>query len=265
MNMKKIIQEELGQELENIGFHYVPGERLFWPYEREKDGIRQEIMIARDRYEKRYIRVIFETNAYGQRPKEFRHFVPEEGAKHWEFWGFENEEELREILREFKRLIFTYGLDFLEMISKPATDAVPTREKQRYLYQHHQELCEKYQKELGTEGKSAEEVIDILNHKIEEMLDKPYAEVEDVLMGFAALYGHTICWGDNGEWVWDEEKGVCQIKKILGTTTNQYILDQVIGEWDYWRKHRDKRTRRFTDQYKLILTKYYIAHPEERP
>lgn len=65
MNMKKIIQEELGQELENIGFHYVPGERLFWPYEREKDGIRQEIMIARDRYEKRYIRVIFETNAYG--------------------------------------------------------------------------------------------------------------------------------------------------------------------------------------------------------
>lgn len=142
MNMKKIIQEELGQELENIGFHYVPGERLFWPYEREKDGIRQEIMIARDRYEKRYIRVIFETNAYGQSPKEFCDFVPEEGAKHWEFWGFENEEELREILREFKRLIFTYGLDFLEMISKPATDAVPTREKQRYLYQHHQELCD---------------------------------------------------------------------------------------------------------------------------
>lgn len=65
-----------------------------------------------------------------------------EGAKHWEFWGFENEEELREILREFKRLIFTYGLDFLETISKPATDAVPTREKQRYLYQHHQELCD---------------------------------------------------------------------------------------------------------------------------
>ena len=265
MNIKKIIQEELGQELENIGFHYVSGERLFWPYEREKDGIRQEIMIARDRYERRYIRVIFETNAYGQRPKEFRHFVPEEGAKHWEFWGFENEEELREILREFKRLIFTYGLDFLETISKPATDAVPTREKQRYLYEHHKELCQKYQKELGTEGKSAEEVIGILTQKMEEILDKPYAEVEDVLMGLAALYGHTICWGDNGEWVWNEEMGVCRLAKILGTTTNQYILDQVIGEWDYWRKHRNKRTRRFTEQYKLILTKYYIAHPEERP
>ena len=222
MNMKKIIQEELGQELENIGFHYVPGERSVWPYEREKDGVKQEIIVIRDRYEKNYIKVIFHTNAYGQRQREFRHFVPEEGAKHWEFWGFENEEELRAILKEFKRLIFTYGLDFLETISKPATDAVPTREKQRYLYQHHQELFEKYQKELGTEGKSAEEVIDILNHKIEEMLDKPYTEMEDVLMGFAALYGHTICWGDNGEWIWNEEKESCEVVKILGTKVNEY-------------------------------------------
>lgn len=53
--------------------------------------------------------------------KEFCDFVPEEGETHWEFWGFDNEEELREILREFKRLIFTYELDFLEVIRKPAT------------------------------------------------------------------------------------------------------------------------------------------------
>ena len=265
MNMKKIIQEELGQELENIGFHYVSGERLFWPYEREKDGIRQEIMIARDRYERRYIRVIFETNAYGQRPKEFRHFVPEEGAKRWEFWGFENEEELREILREFKRLIFTHGLDFLETISKPATDAVPTREKQRYLYEHYQELSEKYQKELGTEGKSAVEVIGILTQKIEELLDKPYAEVEDVLMGLAALYGHTICWGDRGKLAWNEQMGVCRLEKILGTGVNGYILNVVTSEWDYWRKHRDKKINGLIWEYEAIIKEYYIKHPEERP
>lgn len=264
MNMKKVIHEELGQELENIGFHYGSSERGIWPYEREKDGVKQEIIVIRDRYEKGYIRVIFNTDAYEQRQKEFRDFVPEEGAKHWEFWGFSNEEELREILREFKRLIFTYGLNFLETISKPATDAVPTREKQKYLYQHHQELSDKYQKELETEGKSAEEVIDIINHELEEMLDKPYAEVEDVLMGLAALYGHTICWGDRGEWVWNEEKKICQIEKILGTYVNEYILNLVIGEWDYWRKHRDKKTRGLTRKYKEIITDYYIKHPEER-
>ncbi|MCM1267224.1 MAG: hypothetical protein NC302_04900 [Bacteroidales bacterium] len=264
MNMKKIIHEELGQELENIGFHYVSGERLFWPYEREKDGIKQEIMVVRDRYEKGYIRVIFATNAYGQREKEFCDFVPEEGAKHWDFWGFDNEEEFRDVLKEFKRLIFTYGLDFLETISKPATDAVPTREMQKYLYEHHQELFEKYQEELGTERKSAEEVIEIITGKIEEMLDKPYTEVKDALIGFAALYGHTICWGDRGDWVWDDERGICEIQKILGTRVNEYILNQVIADWDYWRKYRDKKTRRLSMIYERIIRLYCIDHPEER-
>ena len=265
MNMKKIIHEELGQELENIGFHYVSGERLFWPYEREKDGIKQEIMVARDRYEKGYIKIIFHTNAYMQKPREFSDFVPEEGAKHWDFWGFDNEEELRDVLKEFKRLIFTYGLDFLETISKPETDAVPTREKQRYLYEHHQELHEQYQKEMKTAGKSAEEVIEVIYQKMEETLDKPYAEVEDLLMGFAALYGHTICWGDRGDWVWNEERGICQIDKVLGTWVEEDILNLVVYEWDYWRKHRDKKAEALIGQYEMIIRNYYIKHPEERP
>lgn len=265
MNMKKIIHEELGQELENIGFHYVSGERLFWPYEREKDGIKQEIMVARDRYEKGYIKVIFHTNAYMQKPREFNDFVPEEGAKHWDFWGFDNEEELRDVLKEFKRLIFTYGLDFLETISRPATDAVPTVEKQRYLYEHHQELCKKYQEELGTEGKSPEEVIGIIYQKMEEILDRPYTEIEDLLMGLAGLYGHTICWGDRGNWVWSEREHNCQIEHVLDTWVNQRVLNLIVGGWDYWRKHKDIKPNGLYGQYEMIITEYYIKHPEERP
>ena len=120
MTVKKIIQEELGGMLEEQGFKFTKAEPCFWPYEREKDGVHQEIMVARDRYEKGYIKVIFATNAYGQQPKEFRDFVPEEGAKKWDYWGYGNEEELREVLREFRRLILEYGLDFIEEISQTA-------------------------------------------------------------------------------------------------------------------------------------------------
>ena len=84
MRVTKIIQEELGQELEKIGFQSAFKERYIWPYEREKDGIKQKITIITDRYEKRYLRVLFNTNAYGQRTREFRDFVHEEGAKFWE-------------------------------------------------------------------------------------------------------------------------------------------------------------------------------------
>lgn len=266
MIVKKVIQEELGQELEKIGFKFVSGERLFWPYEREKDGIKQEIIIARDRYEKKSIKVIFHTSAYGQSPKEFCDFVPEDGAKRWDLWGYENEEELRGILREFKRLIFTYGLDFLETISKPSTDAIPTEEKNRYLYEHHQELYEEYQEKLGTKGKKPEEAIEIMYAAIGEILDEPFEKIEDMLVGIAALYGHTICWGDKGEWSWDEERKECVIKHVLGTRANISILNVVYISWDYWRKRRkqQKEGNALFVKYNYVLTYYYAAHPEER-
>ena len=52
MKVTEIIQEELGQELEKIGFQSAFKERYIWPYEREKDGIKQRITIITDRYEK---------------------------------------------------------------------------------------------------------------------------------------------------------------------------------------------------------------------
>lgn len=66
MRHKKFIQEILGNELEKEGFAYVPGETLAWSYERLKNEVWQVISVVRERYCKGYIKVIFNTNAYGQ-------------------------------------------------------------------------------------------------------------------------------------------------------------------------------------------------------
>ena len=66
--------------MKNMGLS-LPRQSLVSGHMKRKDGIHQEILVARDRYEKGYIKMIFSTNAYGQQPKEFRDFVPEEGAK----------------------------------------------------------------------------------------------------------------------------------------------------------------------------------------
>jgi len=263
MRVTKIIQEELGQELEKIGFQSAFQERYVWPYEREKDGIKQKITVITDRYEKRYIRVLFDTNAYGQRTKEFRNFVPEEGAKYWDFWGYKNEEELRTILREFKRLVFTYGLDFLETISKPATDAIPTEERERYLYLNHESLYDEYSVKLQTQGKSVEEIIEIIYQTIEKNADEPFHNVKDLLIGLTALYGHTISWGDRGKWIWDEEKKRCWLKAILGTKEEIPLLACIFSEWDSWRMHRRRIGRGLFHRYEIILVDYYGDHPEE--
>lgn len=52
MNVTKIIQEELGQMLEKDGFQS-DFKKNIWTYEREKNGVRQEITILTDRYNKK--------------------------------------------------------------------------------------------------------------------------------------------------------------------------------------------------------------------
>ena len=264
MNVKKIIHEELGRNLEEIGFEYFQQQRYFWQYKREKEDVCQYIIITTDRYERRYLKVMFYTTAYGQRRmKEFRHFVPEEGAKHWEYWAYENVEELRQIIKEFNRLIFAYGLDFLEEISKPSTDAVPTEELYRYLYDNHEALYEEYLEKFQAWDKEPEEVIEIIHEKMAETYDQPFEEVKEFLCGLAALYGHTICWGNRGNWVWDSQEKECNVEKILGTKKNKDVLGIMVTIWDYLRKHRDTKDKSLYKHYKTILVYYYRDHPEE--
>ena len=264
MRVKKIIHEELGKDLENIGFEYVQEERYMWQYRREIEDISQYIVIISDRYEKRYLKVLFYTTAYGRRkPVEFSHFVPEEGAKQWEFWGYENEGELRKIIKEFKRLIFAYGLKFLEEISESTTDAVPTEEMQRYLYQYHQRLYEEYREKFKVINNSPNEIIEILYKKMEEILEQPFENVKEYLCGLTALYGHTICWGNTGDWIWVKKRNCCRLQNILNTVETIEPLMFFISEWDYMRKHDRKKSDRLNMLYKEILFFYYRDHPEE--
>ena len=263
MNIIKIVEEELGQELQKAGFQLANEEKGVWTYERVKNGVKQVITVITSRYSSKKIKVLFDTNAYGQNTKEFYNFVPEEDVKNREFWGYKNEEELRNILREFRRLIVTYGFDFLETISKPTTDAVPTEEMERYLYLNHQKLYEEYSEQLHTQEKSVEEVIEIIYQVIEQNGDEPFENVKDLLIGLTALYGHTICWGDKGNWAWKGKVQRCWLTDILGTDEQTPLLSFVFSAWDSWREDRRRGDTLFYI-YRTTLVYYYRMHPEKK-
>lgn len=90
--------------------------------------------------------------------------------------------------RRRKDWTLAYGLDELEKMSIPTTEARPKPETNRYLYEHHRELYEEYKEKLCGECKSWEDVVGVIQEKIEETWDQPFAEVEDMLIGLAALY-----------------------------------------------------------------------------
>lgn len=116
---KKIFREILGKELKKEGFAYASKETE-WSYMRIKGDVQQFISIVRKRecIEKE-IKIVLKTNIDGQKVKELGDFVPGDLP---EYWHFETEEEMRQIITQFKEWIFAYGLEELERMSQPATE-----------------------------------------------------------------------------------------------------------------------------------------------
>ncbi|MBD5456627.1 MAG: hypothetical protein HDR23_09240, partial [Lachnospiraceae bacterium] len=140
-----------------------------------------------------------------------------------------NEEELRQILEQYKEWIIKYGLSFLDEISKPTTEARPKPETSLYLYQNHEEIYERYQKKWQlTDGK---ETIHILKEKMETLFDKDFAEIEQTLIEYAAVYGHAMCIGGEGEWVWEKITNTCVLINAGGVKCEYDPLKDVISSY----------------------------------
>ncbi len=252
MNHKKIIQEILGEELEKEGFTYASGDTKSWCYERTKDGVWQIISVVRERYCKGYIKMIFTTNAYGQKDRELNDFVPEDLP---EYWHYETEEELLQIIGQFKDWVFAYGLKGLEKMSQPTTEAHPKPETNRYLYEHHKELYEEYREKMQIEDDDWKEVIEKIEKRIEETWDRPFQEMEEELIGLAALYAYALNEGEEGKWVWHERASMCMVDKVANTVKTIFPLMKVICAWG------DKELNSLTNQYKIVQT--YIENERQ--
>lgn len=219
MSYKKIIKEVLGIELEKLGFEFIEGNTIIWPYRRKKGDVIQEITVIRERYEKGYIKMIFWTNAYGQNEKELGDFIPGELP---EYWKYNSMSEFKKIIEQFKNWTLTYGLDELEKMSVPTTDARPKPETNRYLLEHHEELNEKYLKLLNMESANTVTILIEIQKKIEELKSSPFSEVEETLIGLAAVWGHAMCLFNVGDWVWSEDLLACVILNIGDSDTMSF-------------------------------------------
>lgn len=243
MKHKKIVQEILGKELEKEGFRYVSGDAKSWCYERTKNGVWQIISVVRERYCKGYIKMIFTTNAYGQKDRELNDFVPEELP---EYWHYETEEELRQIMVQFTEWVFAYGMKGLEEMSQPTTEAHPKPETNRYLYEHHKELYEEYRQKMQIEDDNWEDVVKKIQKRIEETWDMPFKEMEGELIGLSALYAYALNEGEEGNWRWHEKLSSCMVEGVTELCSSCFPLSKIINAWVH------KRTLPLMEEYKTV-------------
>ncbi len=237
MERKKIVKEILGTELTKLGFVYEKGS-----YVRRKNGIKQSIEVGEERYARKRAKMYFYANAYGQKPVELEDFVP--GILQ-ESWEYETDEEYRAIIQQFKEWTLTYGLEQLEKMSIPTTEERPKPETNRYLYEHHEELNREYLKKMGMEGVEAPDVLFALQDEMEKLQRLPFKEVEQILVGLAAVYGHCMCLLGKGTWYWNEERQSCLIDNVGESGILEYPLLSLISSYQRKIIREDEYIKRY--------------------
>ena len=250
MNKAKWIKKIIGETVEEKGFSYAgcsrDGCNVWYIFERrvegedEDDEITQtiDIFVSPDFISGCDIRLTFYTNAYTFSHREVTNLIPSGLKKGYvdEFLHFENEEELKQILQHFRRIIVEKGEEVFREISKHSTEARPKKKTERKLYEEHEELNRKYRVLYNIEDTEfTAKLIRRMSQVILEMQDEEFADVEETLIGLAAVYGNQLVRKCGGEWELTENN-TCMIEGLQGGSLGMNPLNTIIC---YWRNKRD--------------------------
>ena len=234
MNKEKYIKDIIGEAIREYGFerytHFTETDWERYEFERVDGELKQNILITIMDSD---LRLDFRTNAYGQFAVDATDlFPPNLAGNRPSFLMFKNEEEFKKIIYLSRDIILQKGFTILEKISKPRTEARPRKETYWKIYTENKELEEKYRKMYGLEDteftrKMMQKISDI----ILSTKDKEFAEVEDMLVGLAAVYGNQIIRKCGGEWRWRDNTKSCIIDNIFNRDRVN-PLSQIIFYWD---------------------------------
>lgn len=219
MNKEKWIKEIIGEAVKDYGFedfiYFVDGWTEGYDFERKDGDLEQYIIITVIDNE---IRLEFMTNAYGQFPVEASNLIKSDFASdRRDFLMFKNEEEFKGILYLFRDIILQKGFEIFEKISRPTTEARPKKETYWKVFSENKELEEKYRKMYGLENTEfTRKMMQRISDIILSTKDQDFKEVEEMLVGLAAVYGNQIIRKCGGEWKWYDNTKSCLIVNIHG-------------------------------------------------
>ncbi|MDE7249083.1 MAG: hypothetical protein K2N82_04195 [Lachnospiraceae bacterium] len=232
---EKWIKKIIGEVVEKRGFVYTGHNRdgyvHGYSFKCTKGDLRQDIEVS---IIDNTIRMELNTNAYGQIWVDAcdlmeSNLEPDETG----FVEFKNESEYKEILYSFCKILNQKGFAVLEEKSKPTTEARPKKETYWKLYMEHDELNREYRKKYGLEDtESSLKCMQRIGDIILESTDQEFAEVEEMLIGLAAVYGDQLIKKMGGKWVWSEVHNSSGIDEMKNGSYANPLADTIF----YWRR-----------------------------
>lgn len=239
MNREKWIKKIIGEIAKEHGFtyagHYRDGYVHGYSFEYTKDDIRQDIDITIIGNE---IRMQLNTTAYGQMWVNVCDLMESDLKPDITgFLEFKDEEEYKEILHTFSKILIQEGFRVLEEKSKHTTEARPKKETYWKLYTEHDELNREYRKKYDLEDtESSLKCIQKISDIILGTKDRKFAEVEEMLIGLAAVYGDQLIQEWGGEWVWSEMNNSCCVGGMRNGAYTNPLVDMIF----YWTRGEEE-------------------------
>lgn len=233
MNRSQQIKKIIGEAIVERGFEFAgnfkDGYVHGWSFKRRDGDLVQYITIP---VISDVIRLELSTNAYGQR-EVFAHTLIESDFSDYDHGlVFDGDKEFKEILELYRDIILEKSPEVFERISKPASEAAPRKETHLKLYNDHDALNAEYRAKYGLEEtESTMTLIKKLSETILATTDKKFSEVEEMLVGLAAVYADQLILKCGGEWQWNEEFNTCTIKKVNGIRSANPLL-RMITYWE---------------------------------
>lgn len=241
MNREKMIKNIIEETAEKLGFYYEGcsqnGDVTDYTFERKKESefdVSQGIWILIfDNYRGGYdIRLTF---AGTKRIEAYR--LIESKFQEGDVGNclhFEDEKELEQILRLFREIIEKKGETIFSEIRKPQEDIKKNRDMHWKLYQEHEALNKTYRKLYDMEDTQfTAKLIRRMSDVILARKDDNFEEVEELLLGMAAIYGDQLIRKRGGEWAWEDS--FCIIQGIQDSYY-EIPLQMVRGYWRWKRQ-----------------------------
>ena len=238
INKEKWIKKIIGEIVETHGFEYTGHSRdgyvHGYGFKYTKGDLQQDIDIT---ISGNKIRMMLNTNAYGQMWVYVCNLMesnlePDISG----FIEFKDEDKFKEILYSFGEILIQKGFDVLEEKSKPTTEIRPKKETYWKLYVEHDELNREYRQRYGLEDtESSLKCMQKISDIILGTTDQEFAEVEEMLIGLAAVYGDQIIQKMGGEWVWSKVHNSSGIDKMRNRKYVNPLVDMIF----YWKRGKE--------------------------
>lgn len=234
---KKLIQKIIGPVMIEKNLSLRSNSDGIWVWEKDMDGIMEEVnlwdMEGSLSMNIGLLKVMGKSISVQDLLETLEH--PRTDRWEWDYWTCRVEQEklYENILLDMRDILIMHCDAVLEKNAEEVRKAIPNRKHFEKLRDHYEQLALEYRGKLGTEGMDIVEICDAIAEQVKMRWNKSLEEVEDDLVGYAALLESEILRQYGGIRQVNEEKDAIVISKVgFGRSTDSInVLGRIFWIW----------------------------------